>query len=110
MKDIRVVFYTDSKTRQELEKLSAKTGAPVSELLRRAVEDLGIDAAPKAGKPVVTVSIGMAKRLPNLSRHPSSLIKLADGALYKAKNLGRNRSVKDFNDLHILSGFTYRQF
>jgi len=38
MKTRRVHFVTDAKQWEALEKLSKKTGAPVSELLRRAVE------------------------------------------------------------------------
>jgi len=39
MKTRRVHFVTDAKQWEALEKLSKKTGAPVSELLRRAVEN-----------------------------------------------------------------------
>jgi len=34
----RVVVYLDSEQRKNLDKLSAKTGAPLSEILRRAVD------------------------------------------------------------------------
>ncbi|HKV28308.1 MAG TPA: ribbon-helix-helix domain-containing protein [Candidatus Acidoferrales bacterium] len=37
MKKIRTVFYIDEADRKALERLSAKTGAPLAELLRRAV-------------------------------------------------------------------------
>jgi hypothetical protein len=36
---VRTVFYLGRKERDELEKLSAKTGAPIAELLRRAVTE-----------------------------------------------------------------------
>lgn len=38
MKTRRVHFVTDAKQWEALERLSEKTGAPVSELLRRAVD------------------------------------------------------------------------
>lgn len=37
MKKIRTVFQLDAADKKALEKLSQKTGAPVAELLRRAV-------------------------------------------------------------------------
>lgn len=37
MKKVRTVFQLDEADRKTLEKLSQKTGAPVAELLRRAV-------------------------------------------------------------------------
>jgi hypothetical protein len=36
-KKIRTVFYLDKKERKTFDKLSKKTGAPLAELLRRAV-------------------------------------------------------------------------
>jgi two-component system chemotaxis family response regulator WspR len=41
----------------------------------------------------VTVSIGIATRLPSSVESFERIVKLADGALYKAKHKGRNCAV-----------------
>jgi hypothetical protein len=35
----RMIFYIDPAQRKALDKISAKTGAPVAELIRRAIAD-----------------------------------------------------------------------
>ena len=65
--------------------LAAATG--VAERIRSAVEDLEIDGAEHLPNRRLTVSIGVAIDAPR------SGIKRADGALYAAKNGGRNRIV-----------------
>jgi diguanylate cyclase (GGDEF)-like protein len=58
--------------------------------MRIAVERL---AVPHAGNPhgVVTVSAGLAVLDPGRTRSVSEMLKEADQALYRAKQLGRNR-------------------
>lgn len=67
----------------------------VAEAMRLGVEDLGIPH----NKPVyltkisnkVTISLGVASVIPNEDFSPERLISMADKALYKAKEEGRNR-------------------
>lgn len=63
---------------------------PLAETIRSAVEKLAlphIETAPGC----VTVSIGVATLVPEESHTPQTLVQLADEALYRAKNKGRNR-------------------
>ncbi len=53
--------------------------------------DISEIATGKTG--AITLSIGIATAYPNESRTPSNLLSLADEALYKAKEAGRNRIV-----------------
>jgi len=63
----------------------------VAERMRRAVETLAIThAGAKAGR-VVTVSIGVAAVQPQSeAQDPVQLFGLADAALYRSKQAGRN--------------------
>jgi diguanylate cyclase (GGDEF)-like protein len=66
---------------------SVDSSARGAERLRAAVEALAI---PHPGGGVVTVSVGVAG-LDDGSRRPDELLELADRALYRAKESGRNR-------------------
>jgi diguanylate cyclase (GGDEF)-like protein len=68
--------------------------AVIAEDLRAKVEALRVrhDANPPSR--ILTISIGSASRIPSLDRSrigPDDLITLADSALYRAKQDGRNR-------------------
>src|SRR5471030_601444 len=69
---------------------SLKGAAIVAERIRCRVEQLHL---PNLGstRHVVTVSIGAATALAAPENDPSQLIATADGALYRAKHMGRNR-------------------
>lgn len=63
-------------------------------VLQRLQERLAAMALPHAGSrcaPVVTLSIGLAMRLPDAGTEAEALVARADAALYQAKALGRNR-------------------
>jgi diguanylate cyclase (GGDEF)-like protein len=63
----------------------------VAEQLRRRVEELAISDRPSPFH-VVTISCGVATSLPTTSQLAQDLIRLADEALYKAKQAGKNRT------------------
>jgi diguanylate cyclase (GGDEF)-like protein len=63
----------------------------VAEQIRAEVEVMAMPHAASECSPWVTLSLGVACLTPNLDSQPSSLISLADQALYSAKGSGRNR-------------------
>lgn len=69
---------------------SCEGAIAIAEQIRFTVEQLRV---PHSGNPheVVTVSIGCATQVPDVSSELSELLKAADSALYVAKSLGRNR-------------------
>ena len=69
---------------------SAVEAAALAEAVRQSILKLGIPHA-KAPTGVVTVSLGVATRIPGPSDMPIGLISEADKALYRAKEEGRNR-------------------
>jgi diguanylate cyclase (GGDEF)-like protein len=76
-----------------LEEADGPTALAIAERLRRAIAeiDLEVDGVTLA----LTVSAGVAA-FPELHvKTPSELLLLADGALYEAKNRGRNRCLLD---------------
>lgn len=68
----------------------ATGAAQMAELLRQAVHDTAIPHGSNAAG-VVTVSVGVATRWPNMLSTPEELIAAADRSLYVAKVAGRNQ-------------------
>jgi diguanylate cyclase (GGDEF)-like protein len=63
----------------------------VAEKLRRAVFEKGLPHAHSSVADRVTLSLGVAARVPAGEDAPERLLKAADQALYRAKQAGRNR-------------------
>lgn len=64
---------------------------PIAEKCRQAVVQLAIPHRHSPPPQIVTVSIGVSSLIPKQGVDPTELIHKADMALYKAKQLGRNR-------------------
>jgi diguanylate cyclase (GGDEF)-like protein/hemerythrin-like metal-binding protein len=64
-----------------------------AEVIRKTIEDLNIPHAYSETSDRVTVSVGVASRIPQPDDSPESFLKEADARLYKAKHSGRNRVV-----------------
>lgn len=71
-------------------KTSNASAVEIAESVRAALRQHDL---PHAGNPAgtVTISIGCATVTPQLGQSPSSLVELADQALYQAKRAGRDR-------------------
>jgi diguanylate cyclase (GGDEF)-like protein len=72
--------------------------APIADRLRWEVERLGIEHGASECAPVVTVSVGAGIVEAAPGRSAEGALQLADEALYKAKETGRNRCVVDGAD------------
>jgi diguanylate cyclase (GGDEF)-like protein len=70
-----------------------------AEKLRADVESLKIEHKASHVRDVVTVSIGMVSFRPHKNKPPQAYIRLADKALYRAKQNGRNRLFELKEDL-----------
>jgi diguanylate cyclase (GGDEF)-like protein len=62
----------------------------LAEKMRERVETLCIPHAESSNAEAITVSIGVASLIPEPSQTKEDLVQMADKALYKAKNSGRN--------------------
>ncbi|MBF0589320.1 MAG: PleD family two-component system response regulator [Magnetococcales bacterium] len=63
----------------------------IGEKLRQAVADAEIEHAHSKVADFVTISMGVASLIPDMSQRPEALLKMADSKLYEAKESGRNR-------------------
>ncbi|MEH6467345.1 MAG: diguanylate cyclase, partial [Porticoccus sp.] len=66
----------------------------VAQRIRSAIVKLDIPHRTSSVSDTVTLSDGIACFIPSSHDNPSRLVTLADEALYEAKALGRNQSVK----------------
>lgn len=64
----------------------------VAEVIRIAVAEGWGDSGARSSEPQVTVSIGAASAVPDFANSRDQLVAAADGALYMAKQAGRNTS------------------
>lgn len=65
--------------------------AKFAERVRKAVEALSLPHNASRAASVVTLSLGVASRIPDSGSLPEVLVKAADEALYRAKEAGRNQ-------------------
>ncbi len=70
---------------------SQEAAHALAEGLRKACEALAIAHPAAPVGPVITLSLGVASCLPSDEQRPQGLVALADAALYRAKQAGRNR-------------------
>jgi len=65
----------------------------LAEKVRQDIETLGIAHDASSVSAAVTISQGVATVIPSRTGHPETLVHIADRALYRAKEQGRNRVV-----------------
>jgi diguanylate cyclase (GGDEF)-like protein len=77
----------------------------VAERLRTVLEKLQLKHGADGAGPSVTISVGIATRVPDDTVRSDWLLMQADEALYAAKRCGRNRGVCAGNVLATLAQF-----
>ncbi len=65
----------------------------VAERIHQVIRNMAIPHVGSQTSDTVTMSIGAAAMIPDLSHHPAKLVDIADRALYSAKHRGRNQTV-----------------
>jgi two-component system, chemotaxis family, response regulator WspR len=70
----------------------------VADKIVRHVENLQIEHTASGAAPCLTVSIGVASTVPSRDGQLTTLIQMADAALYEAKRMGRNRAAAYFRE------------
>lgn len=70
---------------------NAENARLLAERIRRSVEEARIQAANESVSSWVTISVGVATTTAEYNQSSSVLIKVADQAMYKSKQSGRNR-------------------
>jgi diguanylate cyclase (GGDEF)-like protein len=88
---------------------SLAQAASAMERARLAVEELAIPHAPKAARPLVTISIGIASMSASSTGSLDGWLRRADSALYVAKARGRNRVEIEGADLETVARGTNRE-
>jgi len=72
----------------------------LAERLRESVQSLARESEIWTG-PEVTVSVGVGFAVPSVSRNPEGIVRLADEALYAAKEAGRNCVIARGAEAHV---------
>ena len=71
------------------------------EHIRSSVEAMKIPNPKSQSSPYVTISIGLATRVPVAGKQYDSIVSLSDDALYQAKRAGRNRVIANLTDMEV---------
>jgi diguanylate cyclase (GGDEF)-like protein len=65
-------------------------GMQIAERFRQVVNSLGLEHGYSSTNEFITISVGVATRVPQLQEEPHNLLQVADRMLYEAKARGRN--------------------